>query len=200
MATNRSGAMVILPVNVIGESAAKRDKARSWSGRRKPTFGNRETQNVRKTDARLCTQDSVLSVEADEAIKAAHVNKRACTIETGIAVGSPQPNRQFAGGARVLLAAHASLTRDGNSSRKRGRAMRCGRRATRPHERISVRSTKGEMLRISILSEHGCTEECHHHRTIEKAQAVLQREGYGIVMQFAAMTKQPNSREPQEDD
>ena len=45
--------MMVLTVNVIGERAAQRDEARSWSCRREPSFRHDEPKDFRKANACL---------------------------------------------------------------------------------------------------------------------------------------------------
>ena len=95
--------MMILAVNVVGDGAAERDEARSRRRRRKPAFWDDETQNFRKARARFRAQDARRGVEGDEAVETAHIDERAGAVKTGIAIGTPQPDRQealVAGAAR----------------------------------------------------------------------------------------------------
>src|SRR5262249_54160148 len=101
MATERTRSMVILAMNVIGERAAERDKACSGSGGGKPSFGDHETQHVRKADTRLGAQNTGFGIKEHETIEAAHIDERTRAIEAGVAVGSPQSDRQFPPGASV---------------------------------------------------------------------------------------------------
>src|SRR5258708_39336115 len=92
---------MILAMYVIGERTTERDEACSGSGGRKPSFGDDQAQQIRQTHSRLRAQNTGLGMEVDEPVDAAHIDQHARAIEAGVAIGSPQADGQFAGGALI---------------------------------------------------------------------------------------------------
>src|SRR4030081_3777586 len=101
MAPERSGTVMVLSMYVIGECTTEGNEACPGRGWRKTPLWDHKTQNIRKADPRLRAQNASLGFEADQPIKAAHIDQRARTVETTVAIGSSHPDRQFAGAANI---------------------------------------------------------------------------------------------------
>jgi hypothetical protein len=78
--------MVILAVNIISYSSAKRDKLRSGSDRQEISGRNYKLQNIRKAYSGLGDKNSRCSIKADEMVEAGHIDHRAAIVDTAISV------------------------------------------------------------------------------------------------------------------
>ena len=102
MTSKRSGYMVILSMNVIGNSATDSDEFCPRGGREKPSAWNGEIQNIGETDACFATEQPALWVEGNQAREACGAEERAALEQTNVAVATTQAYWQhgFTGGGR----------------------------------------------------------------------------------------------------
>ena len=103
MTAEGSGAMMVLPVHVVCERAAERNKPRPWRGRQEPAARNGEGEQRRKRKAGLRAQDPGCIIEGHETVEAAHVDRFAVAVDAGITV---RPTQTAGKKARLAGASH----------------------------------------------------------------------------------------------
>src|SRR6266446_3827829 len=81
-----SGAVMVLTVDVIGDSPADGDEARAGRNGKEPSFREEYVEDVREADAALASDHASRFVETENAVEAAAVDQCAPVVETRVAV------------------------------------------------------------------------------------------------------------------
>src|ERR1700691_4101638 len=89
-----SGAVMVLAVNIVGNSPANGNEAGSWRDGQKPSFRKKHVDNVVKAHARFAAQHATGRVKTKNAVKSPAVDQFASCAETGITVTPPLPIRE----------------------------------------------------------------------------------------------------------
>lgn len=102
MAAKRSGPVMVLAVDVVGDGPTKRHVSGARRGRQEPTPGHDEPQDFVEADAALGAEHALLGVEGDESVKPAQGNCAAAGIEAAVPIGAveayPQDRASFGPG------------------------------------------------------------------------------------------------------
>jgi hypothetical protein len=94
MTSERSGAMMIFAVHIVGNSTADCDKPGTGHYRQKPAARNADLQNFSQRHTRLTVEDAALYIESDKSIESSRADLRSVAIYTTVAVTATQTKCQ----------------------------------------------------------------------------------------------------------
>jgi hypothetical protein len=94
VASERSRAMVVLAVDVVGDRAADRDAARARSHGQEPSGGHDGVEKPLDRGARFAPHDAVHPIEGDEAVEPRRVDEGAALVQAAVAVAASATARE----------------------------------------------------------------------------------------------------------
>ena len=177
---------MVLAVHVVGDGAAQGHEPRAGRGRREPAARHGDGQELVERQARLGAQDARRRIEGDQVVQARGVDQAAAGIERADVVGAPGPNDDEAMGSAGPARRFCSW------SAKRGRATRCDPAPMRPQARRS--GAAGSRSRQPRPPDERREQRQHD----DQAGLVAHGEGDRIVIHLAAMSQQPDARDPEQ--
>ena len=89
-----SGAMVILPVDVVGDRTTHSYILGAWRDWKEPTLWQDNPDYVAEQQACLTLKDAIFGAEADEVVKASGIDQCASVVEACVAVAAAIPEAQ----------------------------------------------------------------------------------------------------------
>src|ERR1700761_81267 len=92
--------MVVFAVDVVRHRATERDKSCPGGSRQEPSMRDDHSKQVGEGKPGFGPQESRVGVERDNPVKARRIEERPGAVETRVAVGTTQTDRQFALPAR----------------------------------------------------------------------------------------------------
>jgi hypothetical protein len=88
MDPERSGAVMVLAVNVVGDGAAHRDPFGAGDDRQEPPPGNDDVEDLRQRHARLTAQQPGV-LQGDEPVEPGRDEESPAVVEAAVAVAPP---------------------------------------------------------------------------------------------------------------
>lgn len=86
----RSGAVMVLSMDIVGDGAADSDELSAGSNWQKPAFGEKYPDKVGEGDTALAAEDASGVIESEDAIQTAAIDERAIRVEARVAVTASQ--------------------------------------------------------------------------------------------------------------
>ena len=98
MHAERTGAVMVLAVDIIGDRAAHRHVLGAGQDRKKPAVRDDDGEDLRQGDPGFTAEHAGSGVEGNEAVERGHIEQHTPRVEAAVAIAAPAGERKHGGG------------------------------------------------------------------------------------------------------